>query len=98
MGAPVYMPPSPQADRPGIPVRARSGALVSETFLLQREARGGPAWLELTAYALLAVIVAVWVALIAWALRAAEGGGGPGGRGPSGGTVAARWRPRSVTA
>jgi hypothetical protein len=98
MGAAVWMPPSPEADRPGIPVRAREGALVSETFLLQREARGGPAWLELTAYLLLAAIVAVWVALVAWALRAAERGGGPGGRGPSGGTVAARWRPRSATA
>jgi hypothetical protein len=72
MGLPVYLPPSPPAGRPGVPVAARAGVMPADTFLLQREATGGPAWLEATAYTALAVIVAVWLALVAWALRRAE--------------------------
>jgi hypothetical protein len=72
MGAPVYLPPSPQAGRPGVPVGARSGAMTSDTFLLQREATGGPGWLEAVAYAVLAAVVAIWLALVAWALGLAE--------------------------
>jgi hypothetical protein len=97
MGVPVWMPPAPEADRPGVPVHARTMAMASETFLLQREARGGPAWMETTAYALLAAIVALWVALVAWALRAAEGGR-TGGPPAAGGPVSPRWRQRSATA
>ena len=51
MGMPVYLPPSPQAARAGVPVGARSGFLGSDTFLRQREATGGPGWLEAVAYA-----------------------------------------------
>jgi hypothetical protein len=72
MGMPVSLPPSPQARRTGVPVAARSGAMTSDTFLLQREATGGPGWLEAVAYAMLAAIVAVWLALVAWALGLAE--------------------------
>jgi hypothetical protein len=72
MALPIYLPPSPQAKRPGIPVAARSGPMVADTYLLQREARGGPAWLTTTAYAVLAAIVAVWLALLTWALGLAE--------------------------
>src|SRR4051794_6320403 len=72
MGLPVYLPPSPQSGRPGVPVAARAGAMRADTFLLQREATGGPRWLEATAYAALAAIVAVWLALVAGALRRAE--------------------------
>jgi AcrR family transcriptional regulator len=64
MALPVYLLPSPQSHRPGIPVAARSGPMVADTFLLQREARGGPAWLTTTAYAILAAIVAVWLGLL----------------------------------
>ena len=72
MGLPVFLPPSPQSGRPGVPVAPRSGVLTSDTFLLQREATGGPAWLQTAAYAVLAAIVAVWLALVAWALGLAE--------------------------
>jgi hypothetical protein len=72
MGMPVYLPPSPQAGRPGVPVAALAGATAADTFLLQREATGGPGWLEASAYAALATIVAVWLGLVAWALRRAE--------------------------
>jgi hypothetical protein len=72
MGMPVYLPPSPQASRAGVPVAARSGVMTADTFLLQREATGGPGWLQAVAYAVLAAMVAVWLALVAWALGLAE--------------------------
>jgi hypothetical protein len=72
MALPVYLPPSPQSGRPGVPVRARSGPMLADTFLLQREARGGAEWLTSTAYGVLAAIVAVWLGLLTWALRLAE--------------------------
>jgi hypothetical protein len=86
---PVYLPPSPQSARPGVPVAARSGRMVADTFLLQREARGGPGWLTTTAYAVLAAIVVAWVALLTWALGLAEPRGGDRARA----TVASRWPP-----
>ena len=46
--------------------------LTSDTFLLQREATGGPKWLTSTAYLVLATIVAAWLALTCWALRRAQ--------------------------
>ena len=89
MALPVYLPPSPQADRAGVPAVPRSGAMASDTFILQREARGGPAWLTTTAYAVLAIVVAVWLGLLAWALGLAEPGRSPRRRA----TVASRWQP-----
>jgi hypothetical protein len=74
MGMAVYLPPSPRAARAGVPVGPRSGALAADTFLLQREATGGPGWLEAVAYAVVAAVVAVWLALVAWALGLAEPG------------------------
>jgi hypothetical protein len=72
MATPVYLSASPTAHRPAVPPQGRSGPMTSDTFQLQREATGGPKWLTTTAYAILAAIVAVWVALTAWALRQAE--------------------------
>jgi hypothetical protein len=89
MALPVYLPASPQADRAGIPVGPRSGAMQADTFILQREARGGPAWLTTTAYAVLAVVVAVWLGLLAWALGPAKPGRQPRRRA----TVASTWQP-----
>jgi hypothetical protein len=89
MALPVYLPASPQADRAGIPVGPRSGAMQADTFILQREARGGPAWLTTTAYAVLAVVVAVWLGLLAWALGLADPGRQPRRRA----TVASTWQP-----
>ena len=86
---PVYLPPSPQSGRPGVPVAARSGPMVADTFLLQREARGGPGWLTATAYAVLAAIVAIWLALLTWALGLAE----PRGQARERATVASQWPP-----
>jgi len=89
MALPVYLPPSPQSHRPGIPVAARSGPMVADTFLLQREARGGPAWLTTTAYAILAALVAVWLGLLTWALGLAD----PRGESRPRATVASQWPP-----
>jgi hypothetical protein len=63
--------------------------MVADTFLLQREARGGPAWLTTTAYAILAAIVAVWLGLLTWALGLADPRGGSRSRA----TVASQWPP-----
>jgi hypothetical protein len=89
MALPVYLPASPQSHRPGVPVAARSGPMVSDTFILQREARGGAAWLTTTAYAILATVVAVWLGLLAWALGLAEPRRQPRQRA----TVASTWQP-----
>jgi hypothetical protein len=86
---PVYLPPSPQSGRHGVPVAARSGPMVADTFLLQREARGGPGWLTTTAYAVLAAIVAIWLGLLTWALALAE----PRGAARERATVASQWPP-----
>jgi hypothetical protein len=89
MALPVYLPPSPQADRAGVPVRPRAGLMAADTFILQREARGGPAWLTTTAYAVLGIVVAVWLGLLAWALGLAE----PGRHARQRATVASTWQP-----
>ena len=72
---PVYLPASPEANRPAVPVAARSGPLTSDTFQLQREARGGATWVKILAYSLLGAIVALWLVLTAASLRALEGAG-----------------------
>jgi hypothetical protein len=94
MALPVYLPPSPQANRAGVPAAPRAGAMEADTFILQREARGGPAWLTTTAYALLAIIVAVWLALLSWALGLAE----PRGAARPRATVAPTWPPPAAPA
>jgi hypothetical protein len=94
MGLAVYLPPSPQSGRPGVAVAPRSAALTSDTFLLQREATGGPAWLQTVAYAVLAVVVAVWLALVAWALGLAEPRDGARVRG----TLRRPWPPPAAPA
>ena len=70
MALPVYLPPSPQAGRPAFP-RAAFGPMPPT---LHPAARGAwrPAWLTTTAYAVLGVVVAVWLGLLAWALGLAE--------------------------
>jgi hypothetical protein len=94
MGMPIYLPASPQGNRAGVPVAARSGPMVADTYLLQREARGGPAWLTTTAYAVLAAIVALWLALLTWALGLAE----PDRAARSRATVPSTWPPPAAPA
>jgi len=94
MGLAVYLPPSPESGRPGAPAVARADALRADTYLLQREATGGPGWLQAVAYAVLAAIVAVWLALVAWALGLAE----PRGAGRQRATLRRPWPPPAAPA
>ena len=95
MGLPVYLPASPESGRPGVAPRPRSGPMVADTFLLQREATGGPGGLTSTAYAVLAAIVATWLVLLAWALRLAEP---PRPAAARAATVGGAWPPRNAPA
>jgi hypothetical protein len=72
MALPVYLPAAPEASRSAVPVAVRSGPFTSDTFQLQREARGGAAWVKVIAYSVLAAFVALWLALTAASLRALE--------------------------
>jgi hypothetical protein len=94
------MRPAPDGHRrlpaPGAAVRARrlrcarGRARCRPTpSLLQREATGGPRWLTTTAYAVLGVVVAVWLGLLAWALGLAE----PRRQARQRATVASTWQP-----
>ena len=89
MALPVYLPPSPQANRAGVPGAPALGADAGRH--LHPAARGArrPAWLTTTAYAVLGVVVAVWLGLLAWALGLAEPRRQPRQRA----TVASTWQP-----
>ncbi|HYX43704.1 MAG TPA: hypothetical protein VE760_01590 [Acidimicrobiales bacterium] len=67
MAAPVYLPADAEIGAPEIPaVPVRDVAFVRNTKLLLREQHPGPAWPAMLAYTGLAVLVAVFVALIAY--------------------------------
>ena len=67
MAAPIYLPADPEIGAPEIPaVPSRDVAFVRNTTLLLREQHPGPAWPAVLAYSGLAVLVAVFVALIAY--------------------------------
>jgi hypothetical protein len=72
MATPVYLPREPLSGRAGVPLERHAGPMTSDTYQLQREATGGPAWLTTLAYAILGGIVAAWIALTAWNLRRIE--------------------------
>jgi hypothetical protein len=64
MGVPVYMPADPEINAPEIPaVPERRAPFVRNTVLLLREARSGPPGVANLAYAGVATVVLVWVAL-----------------------------------
>ena len=67
MAAPIYLPADPEIGAPEIPaVPVRDVAFVRNTTLLLREQHPGPAWPAVLAYSGLALLVAVFVALIAY--------------------------------
>ncbi len=82
MALPVFLPATPEANRPAVPVAVRSGPLTSDTFQLQREARGGATWVKVTAYSILGAIVVLWLIMTATSLRALERARAPDPRGP----------------
>ncbi len=67
MAAPVYLPADPEIGAPEIPaVPVRDVAFMRNTKLLLREQHPGPAWPAVLAYSGLALLVAIFVALIAY--------------------------------
>ena len=70
MAVPVYLPADPEIGAPAVPaVPERTERFVRNTTILLREVRPGPAGAAVAAYSGLALLVAVWVALIALAAR-----------------------------
>jgi hypothetical protein len=67
MAAPVYLPADPEIGAPEEPaLSSREVTFVRNTRLLLREQHPGPAWPSLLAYSGLAVLIALWVGLIAF--------------------------------
>jgi hypothetical protein len=84
MAAPIYLPADPEIGAGEIPaVSERREAFVRNTDLLLREAKDGPTWPALAAYAGFAVVASTWFALLALAATRiaptpAAVGAGPG--------------------
>jgi hypothetical protein len=70
MAVPVYLPADPEIGAPEVPaVPERTERFVRNTTILLREVRGGPAGAAIAAYSGLAVVVAVFITLIAITAR-----------------------------
>jgi len=70
MGVPVYLPADPEIGAPAVPaLPERTERFVRITTLLMREVHPGRAWPAVAAYSGLAVLVSIWIALIAVAAR-----------------------------
>jgi hypothetical protein len=61
------MPVDPEIGAREIPLRDRTVAFTRDTALLMREAKGGPPTVARVIYAALVLIVATWIALLAFA-------------------------------
>ena len=75
MAVPVYMPVDPEIGAREIPLGDRTVAFTRDTALLMREAKGGPPIVARLIYAVLLLIVATWIALLAFAAVKANSGG-----------------------
>lgn len=70
MAAPVYLPADPEIGAGEIPlVPERRTSFVRNTVLLLREAHDGPAWPAVAAYSGLALLLAIWIGLMAVTAR-----------------------------
>jgi len=75
MAAPIYEPADPAIGAPAIPaLPQRDVTFVRNTTLLLREQHGGPALPALLAYSGLALLLAAWVALIAFTVTRISAG------------------------
>ncbi len=69
MAAPIYLPADPEIGAPEVPaVAERREPFVRNTDLLLRESKDGPTWPALAAYAGVAVVAALWFAMLALAV------------------------------
>jgi hypothetical protein len=74
MAAPVYLPADPEIDAPAIAaLPERHAAFVRNTDILLREQHAGPTWPSVVGYGGLAVMVALWTGLIAFAAHRLSG-------------------------
>lgn len=70
MAVPIYLPADPEIGAPEVPaVAERTERFVRNTTILLREVRGGPAGAAIAAYSGLAVVVTIFIALIAITAR-----------------------------
>ncbi|HEV3401472.1 MAG TPA: hypothetical protein VG078_06580 [Acidimicrobiales bacterium] len=77
MAAPVYLPADPEIGAPEEPALDRRDiTFVRNTKLLLREQHPGPAWPSLLAYSGLAVLIGLWVGLIAFTATRVRPGSG----------------------
>jgi len=75
MAAPIYLPSDAAIGAPAVPALPRRDVtFVRNTTLLLREQHAGPAWPALLAYSGLAVLLAAWVALIAFTITRISAG------------------------
>ena len=82
---PIYLPADPAIPAPAVAAPPSfERAFVSDKAILQREARGGTAWVEISALVLLALIMAGEIAALAWGVtRLSRASSTPGAQ-PSG--------------
>lgn len=70
MAVPVYLPADPEIGAPEVPaIPERTERFVRNTTILLREVKGGPPGAAIAAYSGLAVVVAIFIALIAITAR-----------------------------
>jgi hypothetical protein len=81
MAVPVYLPADPEIGAPEVPaVPERTERFVRNTTILLREVRGGPPGTAIIAYSGLAVVVGIFITLIAITARRVPPPEGPGDR------------------
>ena len=72
-GIPIYLPEDSAIPAPAVPATDGQRTFAADKHILQREAVTDNVLLERGAYALLAVLAAVWMAVISWGLLRIEG-------------------------
>ncbi len=74
MAAPIYLPADAEIGASAVPaLPERSAPFVRNTEILLREAKDGPGWPALLAYAGVALVAAVWIGLFAFTGRRLAG-------------------------
>ena len=82
VAAPIYLPEDPAIPAPGVRAEAEfTRPFVLDKEILLREARETEPWLSWLGYGVLALIVMVWIAVLAWGLVRMESDGGSRRRG-----------------
>jgi len=92
MAAPVYLPADPEIGAPEVPaLPERTERFVRNTTILLREVRVGPPGAAVAAYSGLAVVAAIYIALIAFTARQVPPVGSAASSDPSDRKAPAAW-------